>query len=172
MIFFDLILTRHVFLSTPVLLFFSSALFLPHLTLTTLPSVLPSAATLPILSICMFSFFPQMDLHYFPGFLLTLCCHQPLRSQLLPPLPCVLLPLLRHCQIPLVPVGWISVHPVLIQMVPNLPFHTFFLLSFCLDWLTLSPSFLHTFLPSFALLFSLPLQPNFLAHPLSSPHIS
>lgn len=47
------------FLSTPVLLIFSSALFLPHLTLTTLPSVLSSAATLPVFNLYVFSFSPN-----------------------------------------------------------------------------------------------------------------
>lgn len=82
------------------------------------------AATLPIFNLYVFSFSPNG---------LTLLSWLSLDSLLLPASHtasqvsvAASLALPRHCQTSLVPTGGISVHPVLIQMVPNLLFHSFF----------------------------------------------
>lgn len=131
-----------------------------------------------LFSICMFSLFPQMVLHYFPGFLLTLVAAS--LSHSLSGLSCCLPCPVSSClcqgtaRLPLFQLEGSQFTLFSYKWFPISFFTHFFLPSFCLNWLTLSLSFLPTFLPSFTLLFSLPLQPNFLAisHPLSSLHIS
>lgn len=155
-----LLLTRPVCFFSYVCLFLS---LLPlFLTFTTLLGSLHSYWS--YLTICPVSVFTWMDKNYFPVFLLTPCCCQ-LPMQLSGLCYCSFSSVsscLRQASagLPLyqLHVGWVSDHPLLIQIVPDLTllFHPFFfLLSFCLEPLTLSPSFLATLLPSFTLLFLL-----------------